>query len=84
MSMVGPDLVFAIALERRLFAILQGDGQEQGLYYLIAHGVPTWDRYNHLAGEIQAYERVVEEMRAIIKQMGGSDEPSAVRRAGMN
>lgn len=82
--LVGPDLVFAIALERRVIARLQGDGKENGLYYLIAHGVATWDRYNQLAGEIHALEAVLEEMREIIKGMSGGDEHMPVNRGAMN
>lgn len=73
------------ALRRWLLKELQGDEKQNGVYHLIAHGVPTWEAYQRLVGMIMAYENVLESMNEAAK---GTDEEAeekvVLSRSGLN
>jgi len=72
-------------LQRWLRKQLDGDKDEPGLYYLIAHSVSTMDQYHQLAGHIKAFEVVLKQMERIASGQGtGLEEKVVFSRSGLN
>ena len=75
----------SVELERWLLSRLQGDSKETGLYHVISHGVPNWDTYNILIGQVRAYESVLHMMGQIARQRGSDVEEQVIlTRPGLN
>jgi hypothetical protein len=68
-----------VALERFIVVRLQGPNRNTpGLWQTVTHGVPSWDRYNQLVGEIRGLESVLEEMRKQVNRQGASEPDETV------
>lgn len=67
---------------------LQGSIKEPGLYVNIARGgVSSWEHYQRLTGQVQAYESVLKTLWDLRQRDGGSGDTEEVvtfTRAGMN